>query len=129
MEFYLQAVALVLISSILGLLLSGQNKTFASILSLAAGCLVLAGVVRYLQPLIALLKQIQELAGISDQMLSALFKAVGISLIAQLTELICKDAGQSALGKGIGLMSNAAILWVSIPLMEQLLELMQEVLG
>ena len=129
MELYLQSVALILISAVLGLLLKGYHPSFMPILSLTAGCLVLAGLVRYLQPVAALLRQIRDLADISSPMLSALLKAVGISLIAQLTELICRDAGQNALGKVISMLSNAAILWVSLPLIEALLELMQEVLG
>lgn len=129
MEQYLQSVALAMIAVILVLMLSGHNKVFAPVLSLAACCLVLIGLVRYLEPVVELLRQMQQLAGIGSQMLSTLLKAVGISLIAQLAELICNDAGQSALGKAIGSMANAVILWISIPFVEELLEVLQEVLG
>ena len=129
MEHYLQSVALILIAAILGILLSEQNKSAGAVLSLGACCMVLVGLARYVQPLLELMKEIRELAGVSGQMLSLLLKAVGISLIAQLAELICKDAGQTALGKAICLAANAVTLWVSIPLIEELLELIQEVLG
>lgn len=129
MELFLQISALVLIAVILGLMLSDHNKVFGPLLILAACCLVLIGLVRYLKPVMDLLGQMQQLAGISGQMLSMLLKAVGISLISQLAELICNDVGQSALGKAIGLLANGVILWLSIPLVEELLELIQEVLG
>ena len=129
MELFLRSTALVLITVIFGLLLSGQNKSFALMLSLSACCLVIFSLVGYLEPLLDLLEQITELAGVSGQMLSMLLKAAGIYLIAHLAQLICKDAGQSALANVIGLMANVVILWISIPLVEELLELMQEVLG
>lgn len=129
MELYLQSVALALIAVILGLMLKGQDKIFGPLLSLCACIFVLLGLVRYLQPLMELLEKMVELADVSAQMLEVLLKAVGISIIAQLAELICTDAGQNALGKAIGLLSNGVILWISIPLVEELLELLQEVLG
>lgn len=129
MELFLQSVSLVLIAVILGLMLKGQDKVFAPLLSLCACIFVLLGLVRYLQPLMELLEKMVDLADVSAQMLEVLLKAVGISIIAQLAELICTDAGQSALGKAIGLLSNGVILWISIPLVEELLELLQEVLG
>lgn len=129
MEHYLQSVSLILITAVLGILLRGSNQCFGVLLSLMAVSVVLAGAVRYLQPVVELMGQLRDLSGISSQMLSMLLKSVGICLISQVAELICKDAGENALGKVIALMTNAAILWVSIPLMEELLELIQEVLG
>ena len=129
MELFLQTAALVLIAVILGLMLGGQNKAFVPLLSLAVCGLVFVGLARYLEPVMELLEKLQEMADLSGQMLSVLLKAVGISLVAQIAELICNDAGQSAMGKAIGLMANGAILWISIPLVEALLELLREVLG
>lgn len=129
MEQFLQSAALVLIAVILGLMLGGHNKVFVPLLSLTVCCLVIVGLTRYLEPVMDLLEKMQDLAGVSGQMLSVMLKGVGISLIAQLAELICGDAGQSAMGRAIGLMANGVILWISIPLVEELLELLQEVLG
>lgn len=129
MELFLQSAALVLIAVILAILLQGQNKVFATVLSLGVCAMVLIGLGRYLQPVVELLEQMQELSGLSGQTLGILLKAVGISLLSQLAELICSDTGQSALGKAISLLGSGAILWISIPLVQALLELLQEVLG
>ena len=76
-----------------------------------------------------LLSRLKDMAGISSQMLSILIKAAGIGLVSELASLICSDAGDNALGKAVQLLSNGVILWISLPLMEELLELLQEVLG
>lgn len=129
MELFLRSAALVLLAAILGLLLKEQGKPFAPALSIAACCMALLVLGQLLQPVLELLEQLRQLAGLSRQTLGVILKAVGISLIAQLAELICLDAGQAALGKVIGLLGNGAILWLSLPLVRTVLEWMQEVLG
>lgn len=129
MELFLRSTALILIAVIFGLLLKGQNQSFGMMLTLAACCLVLISTVSYLYPVLGLLERIRDMAGINANMLELLLKAAGIRLIARLAEMICKDGGQSALGNAISLMSNCVILWLSISLVEELLELIQEVLG
>lgn len=129
MELYLQATALVLIAVVLILMLGSQHKSMATLLSLGVCCMVCVGAVRYLKPVMDLLTQLRDLAGISGQMLSILLKAAGIGLLSELASVICADAGEGALGKAIGVLSNGVILYISLPLFQELIELLQEVLG
>ena len=41
----------------------------------------------------------------------------------------CTDAGNGALGKALQLLTGAVILWLSIPLIQALIELLSEMLG
>lgn len=129
MELYLRFTSLALVALVLGLVLKGQNKSLAALLSLGACCLICGGAVRYLGPVVDLLARLRDMAGISGEMLSILLKAAGIGLLSELAAVICTDAGDAALGKAVGILSNGAILWVSLPLLEELLEILQEVLG
>jgi len=129
MEHFLQSVAFAMLAVLLCLLIGEQNRVFVPVLSIGVCCMILIGLIRYLEPVIALLRRMRELSGISTQMLGIVLKAVGISLIGQLGALICADAGQSALGKAIGLLSGGVIAWISLPLVEELMALLQEVLG
>lgn len=129
MELYLQSTALVLIAVVLGLMLSTQHKSMAILFSLGVCCMICISAVRYLSPVMDLLNELKDLAGISGQMLSILLKAAGIGLLSELASLICADAGEGALGKAVQLLSNGVVLWISLPLLEQLITLLQEVLG
>lgn len=129
MELYLRSTALVLTAVVLGLMLKGQHKPMAALLSFGVCCMICISAVRYLSPVMDLLFRLRDLAGISGDMLSILLKAAGIGLLSELAVVICTDAGDSALGKAVGLLSNGVILWISLPLLEQLLEILQEVLG
>lgn len=129
MKLYLTAVALILTAAILILILDGQHKAMSVLLSLSACSVVSICAVEYLQPVFDLMRRLRELADISSDLLEVLIKTAGIALLGELSALICADIGRNALGKSAQLLSCGAILWISIPLLEQLIGLLQEVLG
>ena len=58
-----------------------------------------------------------------------MLKAVGIGVISEIAVLICQDSGNAALGKGLQLLATIVVLWLALPLMQGLLELVQKILG
>jgi stage III sporulation protein AD len=66
---------------------------------------------------------------LNTDLLAVILKTVGIGLIGELAGLICSDAGNAALEKSIQILTTAVILWLSIPLFESLLDLVQAILG
>ena len=118
-----------MIAVVLCLALGAQEKHLTVLLSLAACCMVLLIAMRYLEPVVALVQRLQDMTELDSEMLQILLKAVGIGLIGEIASLICTDAGNAALGKALQFLSAAVILWLSIPLVNALLELLQEMLG
>lgn len=129
MEIYLKAAAGILVAVILGLTLAKQEKDIALLLSVLVCCMILTVAINYLAPMIDFLGELQFLGHLDSEMLNILLKAVGISLLAEVTSLICADAGNAALGKTLQIMAAAAVLWLSIPLFRSLVALVQEILG
>ena len=58
-----------------------------------------------------------------------LIKALGISLIIQITSDICKDCGEISIGQRVELFGKAEILLLSIPLIKDLLDLCDKLAG
>lgn len=129
MERFFQAAACVLLAVILAITLDKQNKDLSLLVTVAAVCLVLFAVAGYLEPVIDFALELQSIAQLDSNVTGVLFKAAGISIIAQMASLICTDSGNSALGKGIHILAIAAILWLALPLMQQLLEFVQKMMG
>jgi hypothetical protein len=50
-------------------------------------------------------------------------------MLAEITELVCKDAGNNTLGKALQILSTSVILWLSIPLFNELISLIQSVMN
>ena len=128
MENFLKAVCCILICSVVCVVLNKQGKDFSVVLILLVCCLVVCGAVRYLRPVVELMDRLAELGQVNTQLLSVLLKAVGIALLSEITCLVCKDAGSAALGKGLQILSVSVILWLCIPLFNELIDLLDLIL-
>lgn len=128
MEQFLQSVALVLLAVILSLVVGKQSRDMSLLLTLGVCALVCVGAVGFLSPVVDLLRQIRRLGDLDQEFLTILLKCTGVGFLAELAVLICADAGQNAMGKALQLLANAAILWLSIPMIQKLLDILQEVL-
>ena len=72
---------------------------------------------------------LEELSGLDGDMVAILLKATGIGIVAEIANLVCKDAGNESMGKSLQLLGSAVILYLSIPLFTALIDLLQKVLG
>ena len=99
------------------------------LLSITVCCMVLCIGLRYLEPVLDLIRQLRDRTQIAPEYITILLKVLGIGLIGEIAALICADAGNSALAKAVQMISSIVILWLSVPLFESLIEIVQEVLG
>ena len=83
----------------------------------------------YLEPVVDLIRSLKSVGDLDHELLQIMLKAVGIGLVAEISGLICADAGNSALGKSIQILASAVVLWLSILMLTALLELVQKILG
>lgn len=129
MELFFKAAALAMVTAVLSLVLSKQEKDFALLLTMA-GC-ALSGLVlmRFLEPVLDFVHQLQTLGDLNADMLHILLKAVGTGLVAEIAGMVCTDAGNASLGKTIQLVGAAVILWLSIPVFQMLIELISRIMG
>lgn len=129
MERFWQAAAGGMLAVILWLILGRQGKDFALVLSLLVCCMILAVVGLYLEPVLDLVQRLEQLGDLQPEWISVMLKALGIGLVVELASLICTDAGNASLGKAIQFLGTSVILWLSIPLINGLLDLITQVLG
>ncbi len=129
MDRFLQAAGGAVIAALLTLLLSKQGKETALLLSAAACCMIMAALTAYLKPVLDFMNSLQTIGNLDPKMVQILFKAVGVTLIAEIASMICADSGNSALGKTVQLLGAGTVLWLSLPLLQGLVELVQKMLG
>ena len=60
---------------------------------------------------------------------SIALKCAGIGLLTELIGLVCADAGERAMAKALEVLGAATIVWLSLPLIRQLLSLIEGVLS
>ena len=124
----MKAAAGALIAAMLGIILQRQGKEYAFVLVLAVSIMGACLTVSYIKPVISFLERLREIGNLDGDVLKILLKAVGIGLIGEITATICSDSGNASLGKMLQLLSAAVILWLSMPILEQVMDLIAEVL-
>lgn len=128
MDIYLKATGCALIALILSLILSKENKDMSILLSVLVCTIIALVAISYLSPVVDLFQRLQTTAKLDPSFMSILLKSVGIGLLSEITGLICSDAGNAAMGKMVQFLAGIVILWMSIPLFNNILELIEEIL-
>lgn len=126
MGTYLKVAAGVLIALVLGL---SQGKDMTALLTMAVCAMGLAVALEFAQPVLALVREMEDLANMPQSSIAILLKVMGIGLISEISSMICSDAGSGSLGKMLQILSYMVILWLSIPLFQTLLSLIRQILG
>ena len=129
MEIFVKASSITLIVLILWLLLTKQNKEIALVVSILSCCLIFIASVPYFTAVVEFIDHLESLGNLDGKLIHALLQAMGIGILSELICTLCVDAGNAALGKTLQLMSSAAILWLSIPLLQELMNFIIQILG
>lgn len=129
MDTIFKTVGIAMVTVVLYLFLQKQNKDIAVLVTLAACCMITAFAGFYLERVMSFITELKVVGSLNSAFLDVLLKAVGIGLIAEIAALICADSGNSALGKSIQIIAVAAILWIALPLLSGLIDLINQILG
>lgn len=129
MEIFWKVIGSLLITVILALNIGTREKDLAVVLTIGVCCMGAAAAISLLRPVMELLARLESAVELDSGVLDILMKGVGIAVVAELTELICADAGFGSLGKVAQLLGHCGILYLSIPLITTLLAQLQGILG
>ena len=129
MEQYFKGAAGILLAAVLGLALQKQEKDLSAVLTAAVIAMAAVLMLRLLEPVLELLRQLEQVGNLRSNALELLLKAAGIGLTAEVAGLVCADAGNAALAKMLRLLGTAAILCLSVPMFTALLECITEMVG
>lgn len=129
MEIFIKAAAGVLITVVLSMILSKQAKDFSSLLTICVCTMVAGSAMLYFKKILDFISLLQDKGNINQELLSILLKSVGIGILAEITSMVCADSGNQALGKTIQILSTTVILWLCIPMFEELITIVEGVLS
>ena len=90
---------------------------------------MLTAIVSYLQPILDFAIRLVELGNLSREVINALFRVMGICLLSQIAGFVCADAGNQTLSKVLQIVTSVLVLHISIPLLEEVVSLIEKVMG
>ena len=125
----MQIAALCVVCAVLALVVRGRSPEFAFCAALGCCAVCIAAAAALIAPVLDFLRELQELAGLSDAMMAPLLKTVGIGLLTQLAGAFCTDAGEKSLAKVIELCGAFLAVYVSLPLAGAVLRMLRTLMG
>ena len=128
MENYYSTTALILLSVILVLVLRKQSAEIAILLSLLVCCLAMMVALGFIAPIIRFMRKLQQISNLDIEMLQVLIKITSVSFTGEIASTVCTDSGNAALGNVMQMVSTVVILYLSLPMMEALLALVERIL-
>ena len=123
MELLWKCAALGISASLLGLAVRREREEQSLLLGLAAAVMIFAAAMGSLKGTEELLRRAGERSGLSPALTLPVLKSLGLALLGRIAALICRDAGQAAAAEAVELAAACAILGVSLPLLQSLIEM------
>ena len=119
----IKVLGIVIISLIAILLLKEHSRHFALIVTICVIILVFSFSLESISTVFEKLRSIAEGYDYMGSYLTLLIKILGITLAAQFTADLCRDSGENALAAQTEMFSKIAILVMTLPLFETMMNI------
>lgn len=129
MQGILQASVIGIITVLLTTMLKKHSRELGILLTLAACVLIGLLLVQLAEPVVEFLSKLRNIAGLDKTLAEPILKTIGIGLITQIGATVCADAGENAIAKLIEVCGGILALYISLPLMEAVLSLIDTMAG
>ena len=113
----------ILVTTIL-VILRPLRPEIATLLTLAAGGVILVGILARLRTVLQAMAAMAARAEIQPFFLQTVLKVIGLAYLAGFTGQVCRDAGEGAMAAKVELVGKVAILLAGLPVIWAVLETM-----
>jgi len=111
------------------LILKDIRADIAVLLGVLGGLVIIFIVVDKLTDIITVFVELTQKTGISNEFLAAIIKIVGLGFVVDFSAGVCEDIGSKGLGEKIVFGGKIAILYVSLPIITGLFELISSLIN
>ena len=125
----LQVMSLSVVCAVIAVLVREKAGTLAMLLSLIVCVASLLLVLRFFAPILEFTEKLRELSGLDHAVTAPLTKVAGLGILTQISCNLCEDAGEKTLAITAEICGTVFAVYVSLPLMTTVLELLKDVLG
>ncbi len=115
-------VAMVLVSLTLILLLRESHPAYAMLTAAVTGAIVLITLLQAAYDPVAYWFSKLTAYGVKSEFVTYLLKAFGLCYITKFAAELCQDFGQTSLSSKVELAGRVALFLLSLPLLQQILE-------
>lgn len=102
-----------------GLLLKDKHRDFSAVVSVCAGVVLISGALGCAEQFTVFIREVAS-AGSASGYVPVLLKAVGFSILTELSAGICSAAGEEGLSRAVGIVGRCEIVLLSLPYVREL---------
>lgn len=121
--------AIAVLAAVIAAMLRRYHQEYAVFISIAAGAVILFAVFSGVAPVVGRVGTLLSSSGLSADYAVILLKTLGICFLAQFAADACRDAGESALASNVELAGKVAIVVLSLPLFEKIVQTAAQLTG
>ena len=129
MEMVFRAAVVCVLAALLELLLKKGTPETAMALTAGAAALVFLLLAVQMEELMDLLREMEAGTGLDRELLTPLYKTIGIALVVRIGSGLCRDAGESALAATLETVGTVCALLAAAPLLRQALGMLMELMS
>jgi stage III sporulation protein AD len=123
MEEIVKVAAVAVAGALCALVVRKEEPALALVVGLITGVVVLGRALTELTGLRECLDRLEELSGLSPEVVAPLCKTIGIAVLTHLAAELCRDAGEGGIAAFAEAAGGALALCVALPLMQSVLSL------
>ena len=129
METVLKIAAVCVLAAILALLLKKGSPEIGILITVAAAAAAFRFLLGQFRELTDFFEELAATANLGRELISPLYKSIGVALVVKIGGGLCRDAGESALAAVIETAGAVCALLVSLPLLGAVLSMLMELMN
>lgn len=118
-----------LASAAIATVLRQYNKEYGLYISLGATVVIMSVILYSLEPVFSFINELTDVSDINTEYISVLIKSLAICYMTSIASDSCKDCGETAIASRIDFAGKIALLLITIPLFEAILDIIKELLN
>lgn len=122
----MKAAVLAVVGTLCALVIRRSNAEMAAVLAMAVCAAAVWSALGLLEPVLDFAARARELTGLPSAVFSPVLKCVGVALTCRVAADLCRDGGQSAMAGAVELVGAVGALYVSLPLLGTLLDMLED---
>ncbi|MDE7192304.1 MAG: stage III sporulation protein AD [Clostridia bacterium] len=121
-------VGIAIVGCVCTLLLKNTQSQYAMLSSLATGIIILIIALSSFSKVILSFQAIIDKTGVNSSLFATLLKIIGIGYITEYSQSVCDDLECGSIGKKVSFAGKIAIFLLALPIIENLINTVTEIL-
>ncbi|MDE6211013.1 MAG: stage III sporulation protein AD [Clostridia bacterium] len=121
-------VGIAIVGCVCTLLLKNTQSQYAMLSSLATGIIILIIALSSFSKVILSFQAIIDKTGVNSELFATLLKIIGIGYITEYSQSVCEDLECGSIGKKVSFAGKIAIFLLALPIIENLINTVTEIL-